>query len=250
MTNVWPWWETVFPACNSWLNFLARGQFEIKILIVRHINRTYFIWIFKKIKLEPAIIWKPVPCQRITSKKYLTSMGRHLSPRYGQVILVSGYPVLTAVNWSQYWRPICVHYQFSCAPKPARKYEFEYWSLSSKTNNWPEDSFQINHVTSMSWHTSPRHGHEILVRCGFAKTHPSHPSLSFGGLPYPTRTICRHVRSVNHVTTKRKRLTIFYEHGALFQTRFARMGAPLASQNNTTLAHNLADHPPPPPCTN
>ena len=31
-------------------------------------------------------------------KKYLRSMGRHLSPRYGQVILVSGYPVLTAVN--------------------------------------------------------------------------------------------------------------------------------------------------------
>ena len=30
-------------------------------------------------------------------------MGRHLSPRYGQVILVSGYPVLTAVNWSQHW---------------------------------------------------------------------------------------------------------------------------------------------------
>ena len=27
-------------------------------------------------------------------------MGRHLSPRYGQVILVSGYLVLTAVNWS------------------------------------------------------------------------------------------------------------------------------------------------------
>ena len=25
-------------------------------------------------------------------------MGIHLSPRYGQVILVSGYPVLTAVN--------------------------------------------------------------------------------------------------------------------------------------------------------
>ena len=31
-------------------------------------------------------------------KKHSTSMGRHLSPRYGQVILVSGYPVLTAVN--------------------------------------------------------------------------------------------------------------------------------------------------------
>ena len=31
-------------------------------------------------------------------KKYSTSTGGHLSPRYGQVILVSGYPVLTAVN--------------------------------------------------------------------------------------------------------------------------------------------------------
>ena len=29
-------------------------------------------------------------------KKYSTSMGEHLSPWYGQVILVSGYPVLTA----------------------------------------------------------------------------------------------------------------------------------------------------------
>ena len=31
-------------------------------------------------------------------KKYSASMGRHLSPRHGQVILVSGCPVLTAVN--------------------------------------------------------------------------------------------------------------------------------------------------------
>ena len=96
-------------------------------------------------------------------KKYLTSMDRHLSPRYGQVILVSGYPVLTAVNWSQHWCPICVHYQFSCALKLARKYEIEHWSRSSKTINWSADSFQINHVTSMSWHMSPRCGHGILV---------------------------------------------------------------------------------------
>ena len=130
MTNAWPWWAkskaTVFPACNSWLNFRVRGQFEIKILIVRHINTTYFIWI-KKIKLEPAIIWKLVTCQRITSKRYSTSMGRHLSPRYGQVILVSGYPVLTAVNWSQHWCAICLQYQFSCAPKLAGKCEIEHW---------------------------------------------------------------------------------------------------------------------------
>ena len=63
----------------------------------------------KKIKLEPAIIWKLLTCQRITSKKYLTSMGLHLRPRYSQVILVSGYSVSTAVNWSQHWCPICVH---------------------------------------------------------------------------------------------------------------------------------------------
>ena len=96
-------------------------------------------------------------------KKYLALMCRYLSPRYGQVILVSGYPVLTAVNWSQHWCFICVHYQFSCAPKLARKYEIEHWSRSSKTINWSADSFQINHVTSMSWHMSPRCGHGILV---------------------------------------------------------------------------------------
>ena len=47
-------------------------------------------------------------------------MGQHLSPRYGQVILVSGYPVLTAVN--RY-----VQYQSSCASKLARKCEIEHW---------------------------------------------------------------------------------------------------------------------------
>ena len=45
-------------------------------------------------------------------------------------------------------------------------------------------------------------------RYGFAKTHLRHPSLPFDSLPYPTCTICRrvrtYVRSVSHVTTKRK----------------------------------------------
>ena len=82
------------------------------------------MWI-EKIKLEAAIIWKLVTCQRITSKRYSTSMGRHLSPRYGQVILVSGYS--TAVNWSQHWCTICVQYQSSCATKLARKCEIERW---------------------------------------------------------------------------------------------------------------------------
>ena len=73
------------------------------------------------------IIWKQVTCQRITSKRYSTSMAPHLSPRYGQVILVSRYPVLTAVNWSQHWCAICEQYQSSCAPKLARKCEIEHW---------------------------------------------------------------------------------------------------------------------------
>ena len=66
---------------------------------------------------------KLVICQWITSKKYSTSMGRHLSPRYGQMILVSGYPVLKAVNWSQHSCAI----SFSSAPKLARKFESKHW---------------------------------------------------------------------------------------------------------------------------
>ena len=72
VTNAWPWWAkskaTVFLACNSWLNFRVRGPFEIKNLTAWLINTTYFIWIFLKSNLKPAIIWKLVTCQRITSK--------------------------------------------------------------------------------------------------------------------------------------------------------------------------------------
>ena len=84
------------------------------------INTTYFIWFF----LKPVIIRKLVTCQRITSKKYSTSMGRHRSPRYGQVILVSGYPVLTAVNWSQHG---CATSGCTWASKLVRKCEIKYW---------------------------------------------------------------------------------------------------------------------------
>ena len=41
-------------------------------------------------------------------------------------------------------------------------------------------------------------------RCGLGKTRLRHPSLPFNSPPYPTRTIRRRVRSVNHVTTKGK----------------------------------------------
>ena len=93
-------------------------------------------------------------------------MGRHLSPRYGQVILVSGYPVLTAVNWSKHWCPIRVHDQFSCAPKLAGTYKIEHCSPSSKIINWSADSFQINHVALTIFHEYGALSHARFGRAG------------------------------------------------------------------------------------
>ena len=46
---------------------------------------------------------------------------------YSQVILVSRYPVLTTVNWSQHWCATYVQYEFPYAPKRATKCEIEHW---------------------------------------------------------------------------------------------------------------------------
>ena len=96
------WTKSVTMVRNNKSSCFPRGQFEIKNLKTSNLSADNF-------------------------KKYSTSMGRHLSPRYGQVILVSGYPVLTAVNWSQHWCAICVQYQSSCAPKLARKCGIKHW---------------------------------------------------------------------------------------------------------------------------
>ena len=85
---------------NNWLNFRVRGKFEVKFLIVlghSDINKTYFIYIFK------TQTWA---CDHLKSsnlsadnfKKHSNSVGRYLSPRYGQAILVSRNTILTAVN--------------------------------------------------------------------------------------------------------------------------------------------------------
>ena len=47
-------------------------------------------------------------------------MGRCLNPQYGHVILVSGYPVLAAVN------NMDVQYQVA-APNLASKYDISHW---------------------------------------------------------------------------------------------------------------------------
>ena len=175
-------------------------------------------------------------------------MGRHLSPRYSQVILVSGYLVLTAVNWSQHWCPICVSVFLCSDPKLAKKYEIEHCSRSSKTINWSADSFQINHVTSMSWHMSPRYGHVILVsgypvltavNWPFVNVQdvdlPRHawdtlPSLLIVSPTPPLQSVDACVRTYAWSITwqpNEKWLTIFYEYEVLSHARFAHVGAPL-----------------------
>ena len=158
-------------------------------------------------------------------------MGWHLSPQYGQVILVSGYIVLTAVNWSKHRCPICVN-SFPVLPN---------WLESMRLNivrdlvkqltgqrtaskqitspRWVDTSARgivlgYWSVAILFWQLSIDHIVNVLYeRCGLTKTRLRHPSLPFDSLPYPTRAICRrvrtyvrtsYVRSVSHVTTKRK----------------------------------------------
>ena len=146
-----------------------------------------------------------------------------------------------------------MQYQFSCAPKLARKYEIEHCSRSSKTINWSAESFQINtsprwfdtwardmfmgywSVAIVFWQLSIDHIVNVLYkRCGLAKTRLRHPSLPFDSLPYPTHTIRRRVRTYARSVTwqpNEKRFTIFHEYGALSHARFARAEAPLIRPN-------------------
>ena len=123
-------------------------------------------------------------------------------------------------------------YQFSCFPKTscfpklARNYEIEHWSRCSKTINWSADSFQINHVTSMSWHMSRLYGQSwdtgqwlscfdsgqltILWMSNVKDVDlPRHawdtpPFLLMVSSTPPVQSLDAYLRSVNHVTTKRK----------------------------------------------
>ena len=55
-------------------------------------------------------------------------MGRHLNPWYGQVILVSGYLVLTAVNWPHYGCAIS-----SCGSRTSWKCDISQWFHRTRT---------------------------------------------------------------------------------------------------------------------
>ena len=94
-------------------------------------------------------------------------------------------------------------------------------------------------VAILFWQLSIDHIVNVQCkRCGLGKTRLRHPSLPFDSLPYPTRTICRRVRTYARSITwqpNEKRLTIFYEYGALFHARFTRVGAPLSQWSSYSL---------------
>ena len=88
-----------------------------------------------------------------------------------------------------------------------------YWSVAILF--WQLSILSIDHIVKVQY-----------KRFGFAKTRLRHPSLPFLSLPYPTRTTCRRVRSINHVTTKRKEVNhILWVWGS--HARLSRVGAPL-----------------------
>ena len=81
-------------------------------------------------------------------------------------------------------------------------------------------------VAILFWQLSIDHIVNVLCkREGLAKTRLRHPSLPFESLPYPTRTIRRRARTYARSITwqpNEKRLTIFYEYGALKRAREPR----------------------------
>ena len=178
-------------------------------------------------------------------------MGRHLSPRYGQAILVSGYLVLTAVNWSKHWCPICVQYQFSCKLESMRLNI--YCSRFSKTINKSRHLNELTHEhTIWSWDTGqwltcfdscqltilwmsyikdgdmPRHAWDTPPFLLIAS-----PTLPVQSVDACVRMYVRtYVRSVNHVTTKRKEFDhIPWVWGSVPRALRAR-GSPANNNNN------------------
>ena len=86
------------------------------------IKTTHLIWIIGKISLSLRS-FKTGHLSADNFKKFSTSMGRHLSPRCGQVILVSD-----ALFWQlSVDHNIDVQLVFSWAAKLARKCESKHW---------------------------------------------------------------------------------------------------------------------------
>ena len=112
----------------------------------------------------------PHPGQQYTFKKHVTSMTKtsHLSPRYGHVILASGYLILTAVNWQWNGSPISkckdVTYMHKLTQVNLNLFFGCHLVLSNKDPQRLHLSLQYGHVTLVSrflvltavnWHEYP-----------------------------------------------------------------------------------------------
>ena len=105
MTNAWPWWErskaTSLSVKAGWI-LASEVSLKLKVFLVRLINTTSYFLCVKKIEIEPAIIWSSN--LSADNFKNSNSVGRYVSPRYGQVMMVSGCCSLRAVNWLNFIR--------------------------------------------------------------------------------------------------------------------------------------------------
>ena len=99
--------------------------------IRRLINTTYFLCIQK---IGACDHLKTNNLSADNFKRYSTSMDRYLSPRYGRMILVSGYPVLTAVNWSQRGCAISGYTWAHKLLSIGRKCEIKHWFPCVRTD--------------------------------------------------------------------------------------------------------------------
>ena len=153
----------------------------------------------------------------------MTSMGRYMSPRYGQVILVSGYPVLTAVNCSQYWCPICVHCQFPVLSNLLESMRLianiDRDLVSGQLPNKSRHLGELTHIPAI-WSCDTGQWLSCFDSCQLTILRmsniqdvdlPRHawdtpPSSLLVSPTPPLQSVDAYVRSVNHVTTKRKEI--------------------------------------------
>ena len=140
-------------------------------------------------------------------------MGRHLSPRYGQVILVSGYPVLTAVNWSQHWCPMDV--RIISFPVLSNKLESMRLNIDRDlvkqlvSGQLPNKSRHLDELTHEPaiWSCDTGQWLSCFDGCQLIilwmsniqdvdlPRHAWDTPPSLDSLPYPTLTVCRRVRT-------------------------------------------------------
>ena len=175
MINAWQWEsQKRLPSLQVKAGWIVASEVSSKSQFLKCGSWTRLIS-YAFLKNEPAIIWKVATCQRITSKNHSNSLGRYLSPRYGQAILVSWNIILTAVNQSKHGCTISlvclwcgrtegrvvgqVIAEFSRMDRFSKLWGFELspWSHKISATNFK------NYVTSMDRKMSPWYSQVMMV---------------------------------------------------------------------------------------